>query len=347
MHRLALLTPRLTVRVLTRHFLGASEFDRRQELDIRRSGTPGITSRSNAGSNAWLNSSALREAARFRPDVVLSGHIVTSPAGWAIARAFGAPSVQYLHADEMRGRPRLAAFAVKHAAASVAVSNYTKGMAVEHGADPERVSVIPNGVDLPAAPLAERAAKPTVVTVARLEQRYKGHDVMIRAMPAICERVPGAEWLVVGEGSLRAELERSAAVRGLDGAVHFLGSLSDEDRDAVLDRAHVFAMPSRLPPEGTGGEGFGIVYLEAAAHGLPVVAGNVGGAPDAVVHGETGLLVDPEDPLAVADAVGELLAEREVAERLGRAGAERARGFAWPVIARQVEDLLLRVASPG
>jgi len=99
-------------------------------------------------------------------------------------------------------------------------------------------------------------------------------------------------------------------------------------------------MPSRLASNG-GGEGFGIAYLEAGALGVPVVAGNVAGALDAVVDGVTGLLVDPTDHVAVADAITALLLDRERAEQMGRAGAERAKQFAWPRIAGQVEELIL------
>jgi phosphatidylinositol alpha-1,6-mannosyltransferase len=183
-----------------------------------------------------------------------------------------------------------------------------------------------------------------VVTVARLRDRHKGHDVLARAIALIRARVPDIQWIVVGDGPLRPQLERLAAAQGLDGQVYFVGEVSDAERDAWLDRAHVFAMPARLPPGGVGGEGFGIVFLEANAHGIPVVAGNVGGALDAVVHGETGLLVDPTDPKAVADAIGELLLDPERATELGRGGAARARSFVWPTIARRVEELLLHIA---
>jgi phosphatidylinositol alpha-1,6-mannosyltransferase len=132
-----------------------------------------------------------------------------------------------------------------------------------------------------------------------------------------------------------------AADRGLDGAVQFRGNVTSEERDEWLDCAHVFAMPSRLRPGGGGGEGFGIVYLEANAHGLPCVGGNVAGALDAVVDGETGLLVDPRDHVAVADAIGGLLLDRERAERMGSAGAERAAEYSWPKVSSRVEDLLL------
>ncbi len=103
-------------------------------------------------------------------------------------------------------------------------------------------------------------------------------------------------------------------------------------------------MPSRLPAGGAG-EGFGIVYLEAGVHGLPVVAGNVGGALDAVVDGTTGLLVDPTRPRPVADAVSRLLLDREAAGRMGAAGSEHAHDFAWPAIAGRVEALLTETAG--
>jgi phosphatidyl-myo-inositol dimannoside synthase len=188
-----------------------------------------------------------------------------------------------------------------------------------------------------------RAERPTLLTVARLEHRYKGHDVLLEALGAIRARVPDVEWVVIGEGTLRPELEELARSRGLADCVRFLGAVSDGERNAWLRRADVVAMPSRLPGAGLAGEGFGIVYLEAAAYGKPVVAGNVGGALDAVGDGETGLLVDPTDAGAVAEAVATLLLDPELARRLGAAGAERAKGYAWPVIAKRLETVLLEL----
>ena len=102
-------------------------------------------------------------------------------------------------------------------------------------------------------------------------------------------------------------------------------------------------MPSRLPAGGKGGEGFGIAFLEASAHGLPVVAGNVGGALDAVRDGVTGVLVDPTDAAAVAGAVVDLLEDPDRAQALGAAGAQWARDFAWDRVTAQVEDVVLEV----
>jgi phosphatidylinositol alpha-1,6-mannosyltransferase len=181
------------------------------------------------------------------------------------------------------------------------------------------------------------------VCVARLEQRYKGHDVLIRALPLVRARIPSVRLQVVGDGVLRPVYEGFAASLGLDGSVEFLGPVDDATRDELLARAHVFAMPSRLPFDG-GGEGFGIVYLEAGAHGLPVVAGRAAGALDAVVDGETGLLVDPADHVALAAAIVELLSDRAKASALGERGRARAASFSWPAVARRVEDVVLSVA---
>jgi phosphatidylinositol alpha-1,6-mannosyltransferase len=270
---------------------------------------------------------------------VLSGHVTAGPASRLIGKLARAPVIQYVHADELRMNRRMVRLAMG-ADAVVAVSGFAQQLAVDAGADPARTHRILNGVDLPGTRLAERAERPTLVTVARLEDDYKGHDVIVRALPIVRRRVPDVEWLVVGDGSLRGGLERLAAAEGVREAIHFLGAVSDEQRDAALDRAHVFVMPSRLPSGGVGGEGFGIVFLEAAAHGLPAVGGNVGGVVDAVVHGETGLLVDPEDPSAVAEALTDLLLDTERAQELGEAGAKRARTLAWPVVAKRVEDLI-------
>jgi phosphatidylinositol alpha-1,6-mannosyltransferase len=152
------------------------------------------------------------------------------------------------------------------------------------------------------------------------------------------------QWLVIGEGSLRRSLESRAGSLGVARHISFLGAVPDAERDACLARSRVFVMPSRVPATGVGGEGFGIAYLEANAFGLPVVAGHEGGATDAVVDGRTGLLVDPRDHVAVADGVTDLLLDPSRAAELGRAGAARAREFAWPDVTRRVEDLVLRVA---
>jgi phosphatidyl-myo-inositol dimannoside synthase len=168
---------------------------------------------------------------------------------------------------------------------------------------------------------------------------------VLRALPAVRERVPEIAWVIVGDGPRRAALERLAAELGVADAVRFTGAVDAHERDRCLDRAHAFVMPSRVPDGGVGGEGFGIAFVEAGAHGLPVLAGDRGGAVDAVRDGQTGLLVDAADPRAVAGGIVRLLTEPGLAARLGAAGAARARELAWPRVAARVEDLLLELRA--
>jgi phosphatidylinositol alpha-1,6-mannosyltransferase len=287
----------------------------------------------------------LAVALRGAFDIVLSGHITTAPAAACLQRLRRTPFVQYVYADEVPNRPQLARFAMRRAVRTIAISTHTRDLALAAGCPESRVEIVAPGVDIPsstpAARIVEQATRPTIITVARLEDRYKGHDVMLRALVSVRTRVPDVRWVVVGDGSLRAELEANASRRGLSETVEFAGRVSDEERDRRLATAQVFAMPSRLPPSGTeGGEGFGIVYLEAGLQGLPVIAGAVGGALDAVVHDETGLLVDPTSSEELAAALTDLLLDADRAARLGDAGARRARGFSWERMNSGVQAVL-------
>jgi phosphatidylinositol alpha-1,6-mannosyltransferase len=341
--RIATQATRMTTRVVTLACTGAREYDATRPVPVRRVRTNGAP---RSAAIAALNAAAVSEALRFRPQTVLSAHIVASPAGAALQQSAGVPFIQYFHAKEIGTRAELARFALKRARASIVVSRYTRDLAVGAGGDPRRLRRIPPGVDLPPAmPTERRETRPTVLTVGVLADRYKGHDVMIRALPLVRAQVPDVQWVVIGDGPLRPALERLAAAEGLATYVRFLGEVSDRERDRWLARSHVFAMPSRVPGGELAGEGFGIVYLEASARGLPIVAGGVAGALDAVVHGRTGLLVDPTDHVALAGAIAGLLRDRDRAEALGRAGREYAAGFAWPEIARRVEDVVLEVAA--
>ncbi len=334
----------LEIEVLAPDSPGATQFDAASTVRTRR--VPGGR-RLRGGQNALLNAAGLALALSFRPDVTLSAHIVTSPAAAAIRRTLRSRTVQYFHAEEIGAKPRLAAFAARQADASIAVSAYTAGLLATAGAPPERVHVIANGTDIPDDPAPQPVDRPTILTIARIEERYKGHDTMVRALALVLAKVPDAQWVVIGDGSLRPGLEQLARSYGVAGSIRFLGAVSDDQRNAWLARAHVLAMPSRLPAGAFAGEGFGIVYLEAAAYGKPVVAGNVGGAVDAVVDGETGLLVDPLDPLAVAGAITTLLQDEVLARRLGAAGQARAQRYAWPRVVERVQALLLAQLDDG
>jgi phosphatidylinositol alpha-1,6-mannosyltransferase len=332
----------LDCRVLTLGQPGAEAFDAGYPAEVRRVGS---ASGNRPLAALTLNARSLVEAREFAPDVILSGHVVASLGAIALRRVLRVPLVQYVHADEFRVRSRLTATAVRQADATIAVSGYTRQMALDAGADPERVTVIPPGIDLPPASTVGRDDRPTLLTVATLLFRYKGHDVVVRAMPLVRAKVPAARWVVVGDGPFRPALENAVRAYGIEDCVELRGRVDDAERDSLLDRSSVFCMPSRLPAAGIGGEGFGIVYMEAAAHGLPTIGGNVAGARDAVLDGETGFLVDPTDHLAVAEAATELLRDPVRAAAMGAAGRAYAEGHAWPLIAERVEVLLRAVAT--
>jgi phosphatidyl-myo-inositol dimannoside synthase len=337
-HRLAAGMTGFSTKVITPDSPGAAQFDSESSVPVRRVRGG---ARLRGGRNALLNTAALDEALRFRPDVTLCAHIVASPAAAVIRYALGARTVQYFHAEEIGAKPKLAAFAARRAHASIAVSRYTARLVSATAGTREGICVIANGTDIPHDPAPWAVDRPTILTIARIEERYKGHDVMVRALPLVLSKLPDAQWIVIGDGSLRPGLEQLAHSYGVVDSIRFLGSVSDEQRNSWLRRAHMLAMPSRLPAGGFAGEGFGIVYLEAGAYGKPVVAGNVAGAPDAVVDGETGLLVDPVDPLAVADAITRLMLDHELALRLGAAGRLRAESHTWRVVVERVEGVLL------
>ncbi len=164
---------------------------------------------------------------------------------------------------------------------------------------------------------------------------------MMRAMRIMVGRVPEIQWLVVGEGPLRASLEARVEEFGLEGSVQFLGRVDEKTKWELLRSSHVFALPSRAGADGRSGEGFGIVYAEAARCGLPVVAGNVGGTTDAVLDGETGILVDPESPEAVADAVVKIVLRGDLWERMSRSACSWGDRFSWESVYGQVRSVLL------
>ncbi len=208
----------------------------------------------------------------------------------------------------------LARFAVRKADAVRTISAYTSGLVRSEGVEP--AAIFPAFMDLDPflelepAPLPER---PTALFVGVLE-RYKGVDVLADAWRQAAARVPDAELRVVGRGTMTGEIERLVAES--TGRVTWTSFLSGDGIARALDAATVLVLPSRS-------EGLGRVVVEAFCRGRGVIGSRVGGIPDLVTDDETGLLVPPEDPRALADALVSILSERERAERLGSA-ARRA-----------------------
>jgi phosphatidylinositol alpha-1,6-mannosyltransferase len=210
---------------------------------------------------------------------------------------------------------------------------------------------LPSGVDIetyrpnPAARAEIRARhglgdRPTVVCISRLVPR-KGQDMLIRAFPEIRRRVPGAALLIVGGGPYADTLRALAQERGVSSDVIFAGSVPWSELPAHYAAGDVFAVPCRTRGRGLDVEALGIVFLEAAAAGLPVVAGRSGGAPETVRDGITGHVVDGRDVAELADVVSGLLADPERAAKMGAAGREWMREeWRWVDLAERLRSWL-------
>ena len=178
-----------------------------------------------------------------------------------------------------------------------------------------------------------------IISVGRLVHR-KGQDRLIEAMPAIREKVPNAHLIFVGEGPYREKLTQITSQLNLEPHISFIGRINYADLPRYISMGDIFAMPSRDRLFGLEVEGLGIVYLEASACSLPVIAGNSGGAPDAVINGETGFVVDGEDVAEIASRVIELLTNPELRTAMGRRGREFAEAqWRWEIWSERFASL--------
>ena len=163
------------------------------------------------------------------------------------------------------------------------------------------------------------ASKKVIVSVGRLVHR-KGQDILIQAMPEVLKKIPDAHLVLIGEGPYRGYLESRVKKLDIGEHVTFIGRISYADLPRYICLGQLFVMPCRSRFAGLEVEGLGIVYLEASACGLPVIAGNSGGAPDAVLDGVTGLVIDGRGPRAVGHSIETLLLSPDRAHQMGLAG---------------------------
>jgi phosphatidylinositol alpha-1,6-mannosyltransferase len=317
----------------------------------------------------WLPVTALptvaRRAVRLRADVAVHAQWQTVGAS-ALARWLtGYPRriVCAAHGRELLFNPlsgrlglgaaydRFRRWSLAQPDALLPVSRYTAGLLEDQGVPPARLRVVPNGTDPErfrprgGRVLRDRlgiGARPMLLTVGRLVPR-KGVDTVLRALPRIAASVPEVRYVVAGTGPARSRLERLAVRRGVSDRVHFVGHVADDALPAYYSAADLFVMPAREAPPDV--EGFGLVFLEANACGTPAVGARSGGVPDAIVDGETGLLVPPAAPTALASALASLLHAPERLATLGRQGRTRTRRTAnWQEVARNVHAVLSEVA---
>lgn len=261
--------------------------------------------------------SFVRAARRAARDADLV-HAHWLPAG-AVAMATGKPYVVHLHGSDVelaKRTPRLAEPVFRRAETVVCVSSALAEEARRLGATD--VDVIPNGVEPPA--VVGEEAEPAEVL-------YAGRLAPEKGVVELVEAAQGLNLVVAGDGPLRSRVPQAR------------GFVPPDELARLYDRAAVVACPSLR-------EGFGVVCLEAMAHGRPVVASAVGGLLDLVVDGETGVLVPPADAVALRAALERLLGDRELRRRLGAAGRRRAvERFSWEVVTRQTLELYARYAG--
>jgi phosphatidylinositol alpha-1,6-mannosyltransferase len=276
-------------------------------------------------------------------------------------RLGGAPYVTWAHGEDIASaltsrELTLLTKAVFHgAAAALANSRNTAQMLQSIGVPERKIHVVHPAVDsarfhprIDGRAVRQRLAEPddlVLLSVGRL-QRRKGHDAAIEAVAALRDEVPRLRYVIVGDGEERARLEALVDRHGVRDRIVFAGIVGEAELPAYYAACDVFVLPNRI--DNGDLEGFGIVFLEAAACGKPVIGGDSGGVPEAVEHEVTGVLVDGTVP-QVAAAIRRLADSEEMRRRLGAAGRERARDrFSWQQAAAAVRDLQHQlVAGPA
>ena len=353
--------PPETFAVLTTAHPDAPAFDAAQPFRVERV----------LGTVLWPTPDLRRRIDRLAAELG-AGFVVLDPALplGAVGPQLARPYLVVAHGAEIPVAGRIPvvgailARVLRAGAGAVAGGNYAAAELARAAGRPLDVAAIPPGVDTQRfVPVAEQERPvirrnlglpedgPLVVNVGRLVPR-KGADVLIEAVARLRSAHPCLTLAVAGAGRDRQRLERLATRRRAP--VRFLGRVADDRLPALYACADVFAAPNRARWGGLEQEGFGIVFVEAAACGIPQVAGDSGGAPEAVVHGETGLLVErPGIPSEVASALEHLIGDPSQRRRLGQQSRRRAVDlFAYDVLAARLADYLTAVGdrvgcSPG
>jgi phosphatidylinositol alpha-1,6-mannosyltransferase len=325
---------------------------------VHRMGTDPIRS---AGRAVCLALKLAHVAVTERPQVVLLATLEDAYEGYLTTKLLRLPQIIFAHGNEILhalrpgwSRPREI---LQAAARVIAVSGYTRDLVLRAGVPSERVTVIHPGCDMtrihqvpvPDEELGRltrgRPRARRLLTVGNLVER-KGHDVVIRAIAALGPRANDLVYLVAGDGPHAAVLQRLSEELGVADRVAFLGRVGESDLRLLYSMADAFVMVSRERSDQCDVEGFGIVYIEAAACGLPVIAGRSGGVSDAVVDGITGLLVQPDSPHAVAEAIDRLLTTPGMASAMGHAARARAiAGFRWEQFAGRIDAEISALAT--
>lgn len=305
-----------------------------------------------------------RAIRRERPTLLQFAGADDAWIGWYTARLLRLPHLIYAHGNEILALARstwqkpLVSF--RAARLIIANSRFTAKQVEEKlGVPGQRIRIIHPACDtrhfrpvaVPAGwrqRLAGREnAYPLLLSVGNLVER-KGHDLVLRALAELRQRFPRIAYAIVGNGRDRGKLEHLAQTLGVADCVNFLGRGDDADLATCYSACDLFVMPSRAILENDDVEGFGMVFLEAAACGKAVIGGRSGGIEDAIDEGRSGFLVDPHDPTELIGAITALAQSPELAARFGQAGQHRvAEDFTWEKYGRQIDEVLDELSADG
>ncbi|CAM3556586.1 glycosyltransferase family 4 protein [Marinicrinis lubricantis] len=256
-------------------------------------------------------------------------------AGLVMKYVFRVPYYCYIHGLDFKCKIQSRQFPyfikVLHGAKKIiANSSYTKLMMVNQGIPEHRISIIAPGLN--TKKLLQKSGnvkgfkeryglndKKVLITVARLVER-KGHDVVLKALPKVVEQIDSIKYVICGTGPYKDQLSQMVEQYRLSDYVVFTGELTEEELNAAYQSADIFIMPSREIKEKGDVEGFGIVFLEANYYKVPVIGGNSGGIPDAIVKDKTGFLIDPLNEEEIAQKILTLLQDEKLAYQMGESG---------------------------
>jgi len=298
-------------------------------------------------------------AMHWQPKLVICAHIGLAPMARIIKELLGKPYWLVLYGIEVWGPlPTAKQRALRAADRLLSISRFTLDTAISrHALGSPDALILPPALANDDPPPERKLGRilldpmrPTVLTVGRLSaaERYKGHDVMLEAWPTVLRYISDACYLIVGDGDDRSRLEERARNMGIGASVRFAGSVTSAELHACYEGCQVFAMPARTDVDAAvpRGEGFGIVFLEAMAHGKPVVGPRFGAPAEFIHPGEHGLLVDPLRPTEIAAALVELLREPDRARQMGQKARDWATSqFSYEVFCRRLREMLLAKLS--
>jgi phosphatidyl-myo-inositol dimannoside synthase len=280
-----------------------------------------------------------------RPRLILCGHPNFSPLAYLLSRMLGVPFVVFLYGTDSWHRLHGArGWAIERADRWIAISAHTARLAsTQNNLDHERIDILHNCLDpdfqFTETDMSER--KESLLTVSRITnfEPHKGQELVLAAMPRLLEQFPQLTYDIVGDGDRRPALERLAADLGVNDSVRFHGVVTDSELSALYSKDAVFVMPSTV-------EGFGFVFAEAMAHGMPAIGGNRDAGAEVIINRRTGFVIDPESVGELGTAVADLLGDEELWRRMSEEARRHARSsFSYALFRERFATIFARTIN--